>query len=123
MSLDIEKVNVLEKSKLFQDTWAPRILGELNGQHVKVAYFEGEFGWHHHELEDEMFYVISGEINIETRTETFNLKENEFVIIPKGVEHNPNAKEKSLVMLLEPLSTLNTGNTVTQNTVRNPEKI
>lgn len=107
----MNKVNVAEKLALIQDHWNPRIAGELNGQHVKLVKFKGEFVWHKHDHEDEMFYVLQGEFNMELRDRTVVLKENEFMIIPRGIEHRPVAEHEVSVMLFEPAGTLNTGNT------------
>ncbi len=107
----MNKVNIAEKLALIEDHWNPRIAGELNGQHVKLVKFKGEFVWHKHDHEDEMFYVLKGEFNMELRDQTIVLKENEFMIIPRGVEHRPVAEHEVWVMLFEPAGTLNTGNT------------
>lgn len=107
----MNKVNIVEKLALIQDHWNPRIAGELNGQHVKLVKFKGEFVWHKHDHEDEMFLVLKGEFNMELRDQTIMLKENEFMIIPRGVEHRPVAAQEVSVMLFEPISTLNTGDT------------
>lgn len=107
----MEKVNINEKLSQFNDHWNPRIAGELNGQHVKLVKFQGEFVWHKHEDEDEMFYVVKGKFNMEFRDKVVELNTNEFLIVPRGVEHRPVAKEEVSVMLFEPASTLNTGNT------------
>src|SRR6476660_6500590 len=107
----MNKVNIPEKLLLFTDYWNPRIVGELNGQQVKLVKFKGEFVWHKHDNEDELFYVIKGSFQIEFRDKTVELKENEFIIVPKGVEHRPVAENEVSVMLFEPASTLNTGNT------------
>ncbi len=112
----ISKCNLLEKGKLFEDVWSPKIVGELNNQQVKLAKFLGEFGWHHHVHEDELFLVLEGQIEIRLRDQVIALKPGEFLIVPKGVEHNPFAKEKSLVMLFEPDTTLNTGNVQNEKT-------
>lgn len=106
----MEKVTIAEKLSLFNDHWNPRIVGELNGQHVKLAKFQGEFVWHKHDNEDEMFLVVSGQFNMEFRDRTVLLKENEFLIVPRGVEHRPVAEHEVSVLLFEPASTLNTGN-------------
>ena len=105
----IKKVNIQEKFSLFSDHWNPRIVGELNGQHVKLAKILGEFDWHKHDDEDEMFLVIEGEFNMELRHETIPIQTGEFIVIPKGVEHRPVAENEALIMLFEPASTLNTG--------------
>jgi len=107
----MEKVNIAEKLALFQDHWHPRIVGELNGQHVKLVKFQGEFVWHQHDHEDELFLVVSGQFKMEFRDKTVELRENEFLIVPKGVEHRPVAEQEVAVLLFEPASTLNTGNT------------
>ena len=107
----MEKVNIEEKLSLFIDHWNPRIVGELNGQHVKLVKFQGEFVWHQHDNEDELFYVIKGKFIMEFRDRTVEMNEHEFLIVPKGVEHRPVAKNEVSVMLFEPVSTLNTGDT------------
>ena len=119
----MEKVNLPEKLSLIHDHWNPRIAGELNGQHVKLVKFKGEFVWHKHDHEDEMFYVVKGEFNMELRDRTIVLKENEFLIIPRGVEHRPVAEHEVSVMLFEPASTLNTGDTRGEMTRDTLEKI
>jgi mannose-6-phosphate isomerase-like protein (cupin superfamily) len=106
----MEKINVSEKLALFSDYWNPRVAGELNGQLVKLVKFKGPFTWHHHEHEDELFYVVKGNFDMEFRDKTIAINEGEFIIVPKGVEHRPNAKEEVHIMLFEPASTLNTGN-------------
>ena len=116
----MEKVNVNEKLALFHDYWNPRIAGELNGQHVKLVKFQGEFVWHKHDDEDELFYVVDGSFEMEFRDRTIEIKEHEFIIVPKGVEHRPVAKKEVAIMLFEPASTLNTGNVkndLTRNTL------
>jgi len=106
----MHKVNVAEALQSFSEHWQPRIVGELNGQHVKLVKLQGEFVWHHHADEDEMFYVVRGAIDIELRDRTIALREGELFVVPRGVEHRPVAKEKAHVMLFEPAGTLNTGN-------------
>lgn len=106
----MHKVNILEKLGVFNDYWSPKIIGELNGQHVKLAKFKGEFVWHKHENEDEMFLVIAGVLKIEFRDKTVILNPGEFIIVPRGIEHKPVAEEEVSVMLFEPATTLNTGN-------------
>jgi mannose-6-phosphate isomerase-like protein (cupin superfamily) len=103
------KVNVHDKLSQFSDYWHPRIVGELNGQHVKLAKLLGEFPWHSHEHEDEMFFVVKGAFELQFRNETIYLEEGEFFIVPKGVEHRPVAAEEVHVMLFEPITTVNTG--------------
>jgi mannose-6-phosphate isomerase-like protein (cupin superfamily) len=106
-----EKVNIAEKLSLFNDHWNPRIVGELNGQHVKLVKLQGEFVWHKHDIEDEMFLVISGTLRMEFRDKAVEISPNEFIIVPRGVEHRPVAENEVEIMLFEPASTLNTGNT------------
>ena len=104
-----EKVNIEQKLSLFSDYWNPRIAGELNGQHVKLVKFKGEFVWHKHDDEDELFYVVKGSFSMEFRDKTVEVNEHEFLIVPRGVEHRPVATEEVAVMLFEPATTLNTG--------------
>ena len=113
----MEKVNLADKLSLINDYWNPRIAGELNGQQVKLVKFIGPFDWHHHENEDELFYVIKGSFDMEFRDKTITISEGEFLIVPRMTEHRPNAKEEVEVMLFEPSSTLNTGNVITEKTV------
>ena len=119
----IEKVNLSEKLKLFADQWSPKIVGDLNDSYVKLVKLQGEFVWHHHEDEDEMFLVIKGKLLIKLRDRDINLEEGEFVIIPRGVEHLPVATEEAHVLLLEPKTTLNTGNVRGEKTVENLDRI
>lgn len=119
----LEKVNTREKLSSFSDHWNPRIAGELNGQQVKLVKFKGEFVWHKHDNEDEMFYVLKGSFDMQLRDKTITLRENEFIIIPRGVEHRPVAAEEVSVMLFEPATTLNTGNVVNDLTKENLQKI
>ena len=119
----MEKINIQEKLSLFQEHWSPKIVGELNGQHVKLAKLKGEFVWHHHELEDELFLVVKGTLKMEFRDKTVIIHENEFLIVPRGVEHRPVAEEEVSVLLFEPASTLNTGNTQNEFTKDRLEKI
>ena len=106
----MNKINIAEKLSLFQDHWNPRIIGSLNNQHVKLAKVKGEFVWHHHENEDELFYVLNGCLKMEFRDRTETLHEGDMIIVPRGVEHRPVAEEEVHLMLFEPASTLNTGN-------------
>ena len=105
----MEKVNIEQKLSLFSDHWSPKIVGELNGQHVKIAKLKGEFVWHKHDNEDELFFVIKGSFKMEYRDKFVIVNENEFLIVPKGVEHRPIADEEVSIMLFEPASTINTG--------------
>lgn len=107
----MNKVNINEKFSLFSEYWSPKIVGELNGQYVKLVKFKGEFVWHKHDNEDELFMVIKGVLKMEFRNKTEIVNENEFIIVPKGIEHKPVADEEVWVLLFEPEATLNTGNT------------
>lgn len=112
----MEKVNLEEKFAGFTEQWQPRIVGELNGQHVKVVRLQGEFVWHHHDREDELFLVLDGRLSIEFRDRVVELEEGEFCIVPRGVEHRPVAREEVKVLLFEPATTLNTGNVQNERT-------
>ena len=118
-----EKVNLAEKFALFNDRFSPKIVGELNDTHVKLVKVKGEFVWHHHEKEDELFLVVKGILTIRLRDRDVELKENEFFIVPKGTEHMPVAQEEAWVVLLEPKTTLNTGNVESERTVAELERI
>ena len=104
-----EKVNLAQKLSLFDEHWSPKVVGELNGQHVKLVKLLGPFVWHHHDEEDELFLVVKGRFRMEYRDRSEWIEEGEFVVVPRGVEHRPVAEEEAHVMLLEPASTLNTG--------------
>jgi mannose-6-phosphate isomerase-like protein (cupin superfamily) len=119
----MEKVNLKQKFTLFQDCWSPKIAGELNDSHVKLVKLKGEFVWHQHEAEDELFLVVKGKLLIKLRDRDIWLDEGEFVIIPKGIEHLPVAEEETHVLLLEPKTTLNTGNVQNERTVMNLDRI
>jgi mannose-6-phosphate isomerase-like protein (cupin superfamily) len=119
----MERINLSEKFRKFQDYWSPKILAGLNGFHVKIAKLKGEFVWHHHADEDELFMVIKGQLLIKLRDAEVRLSEGEFAIVPRGVEHLPIAEEEVHVLLIEPKSTLNTGNLVDNRTIANPEWI
>lgn len=119
----MEKVNIEEKLSLFSAHWSPKIVGELNGQQVKLVKLKGEFVWHKHDEEDELFYVIKGVLKMAYRDRTVVINENEFIIVPRGVEHKPIAEEEVAVMLFEPASTLNTGNTENDLTKHQLERI
>jgi mannose-6-phosphate isomerase-like protein (cupin superfamily) len=110
-------INIAHKLSLFQEFWSPKIVGELNDSYIKLAKLKGEFVWHHHENEDELFLVVKGKLLIKLRERDLWIGEGEFAIIPKGVEHCPVAEEEVHVMLLEPKSTLNTGNVENERTV------
>lgn len=112
-----------DKFSSFDDHWHPRIVAELNGQAVKIAKIQGEFPWHAHEHEDEMFYVVDGEIEIALRDKMLNLKKGEYVVIPKGVEHSPRAENEAQILMFEPVETINTGNTESEFTKTALDKI
>ena len=119
----MKKINLEEKFSLFKEHWTPKIVGKLNGQQVKIAKVNGEFVWHDHAEEDELFMVIKGSLKIELREKTVTLKEGEFYIVPKGVAHKPIAKEEVHILLFEPLSTKHTGEVVANITVETYEAI
>ena len=113
----MEKVNIREKFALFEEHWSPKVIGEVNDTYVKAVKFKGEFVWHHHEEEDELFLVVKGSMVMKLRDRDIRLEEGEFIVIPRGVEHMPVADEEAHVLLLEPKSTLNTGNVTNERTV------
>jgi len=128
----MDKINISQKLSLIKDHWNPRIVGELNGQYLKLVKFKGPFTWHHHETEDEMFLVVKGRFRMEFRENGNDtsqpgkqkevcLEEGEFIVVPRGVEHRPVADEEAEVLLFEPASTLNTGNVQDEFTVRKLE--
>ncbi|HXI92217.1 MAG TPA: cupin domain-containing protein [Blastocatellia bacterium] len=119
----MERVSLVEKLNSFQDYWSPKIVGEVNESFVKLVKLKGEFVWHHHEAEDELFLVVKGSLLIRLRDRDVRVEEGEFVIIPRGVEHLPVADEEVHVLLLEPKSTLNTGNVANERTVADLDHI
>ena len=119
----VKKINIDQKLSLFSDHWNPRIIGELNKQHVKLAKIKGEFIWHKHDKEDEMFLVLKGTLKIEFRDRTEIIRENEIIIVPKGVEHRPIAEKEVSIMLFEPATTINTGDLDNERTRKNLEAI
>jgi mannose-6-phosphate isomerase-like protein (cupin superfamily) len=119
----LKKVNVNQKLNLINEYWSPKIVGELNEQYVKLVKFNGEFVWHKHDNEDEMFFVISGKIKMELRDKVIEINEGEFFIVPKGVGHRPVADKEAEVMLFEPKTTLNTGNVNNEFLKNDPQKI
>lgn len=119
----MDKVNLAEKFRMFDERWSPRIVGELNGQYVKLAKLEGEFVWHQHEEEDELFLVVKGRLVIKLPWEVVTLEEGEFFIVPRGVEHCPVAEEEAHVLLFEPVATAHTGNVQSERTVDKLETI
>jgi mannose-6-phosphate isomerase-like protein (cupin superfamily) len=119
----MDKVNLRQKLALFDSHWDPKIVGELNGQHVKLVKFRGEFVWHRHEREDELFLVLHGAFDMHLRDGVVSVGEGEFIIVPRGVEHRPVASDEVHVLLFEPASTLNTGDQAGERTVARPERI
>jgi mannose-6-phosphate isomerase-like protein (cupin superfamily) len=119
----MEKVNIGEKLALFSDHWNPRVVGELNGQHVKLVKFQGEFVWHDHAAEDELFLVVRGSFRMEFRDRSVTLNEGEFLIVPRGVEHRPVAEREVEVMLFEPAQIKHTGDVESELTVHQFERI
>src|SRR5436305_9918526 len=113
----MQKVGIPRKLAQFHDHWSPKIVGELNGQYLKLVKFQGEFVWHHHEHEDELFLVVKGRFRMEFRDRQVWLEEGEFLIVPRKVEHRPVAEEEAHVLLFEPATTLNTGNAVHERTI------
>ncbi len=121
--MTIKKVNIQEALSSFNDHWSPRIIGELNGQQVKATKLKGEFVFHHHENEDEMFMVISGDLKMALEDEIITIKPGEFIIIPKGVSHKPIADEEVSLLLFEPALTLNTGNLTNEYTKKKLKRL
>ena len=121
--MQVRKVNLAEKFDGFREHWSPKIAGEVNDSYVKLVKFQGEFVWHKHDLEDEMFLVVSGRITIRFRDGDVDLEENEFVVVPKGVEHCPVAREEAQVLLFEPKTTLNTGDVRNERTREKLDRI
>jgi mannose-6-phosphate isomerase-like protein (cupin superfamily) len=119
----MEVINLNEKFNLFNDHWSPKIVGELNGQQIKLAKVKGEFVWHSHKDEDELFFIIKGKLKMEFRQKTVELKEGEMIIVPKGVEHRPVADEEVLLMLFEPADIKHTGDVKHALTVEKYEKL
>ena len=119
----MDKVNLAEKLAQFSDLWRPKIVGELNGQQVKLVKLQGEFVWHKHDEEDELFLVVRGRLTIRLRDREVQLREGEFLIVPRGVEHQPAADEEAHVLLFEPASTLNTGDVRNERTVEVLDRI
>ena len=123
----MEKINLAHKLSLFTDHYSPKIVGEINDSYVKLVKLQGEFVWHHHDAEDELFFVVKGTLRMRVRENggerEFLIEPGEFIIIPRGVEHLPSAEEETHIMLLEPKTTLNTGNVDSERTVRELESI
>jgi len=119
----METINLQEKFSLFTDYWNPRIIGEVNECHVKAVKLKGEFVWHHHEHEDELFLVVKGTLRMKFRDREALVREGEFIIVPRGVEHLPVADEEVHIVLIEPKTTLNTGNITNERTVARLQRI
>ena len=119
----MKKVNLLEKFAHIHEMWKPYIAAELNGQLVKLDKLKGEFVWHHHENEDELFLVVKGRFRMDLRDQPIWLEEGEFLVVPRGVEHRPVAEEEAWILLFEPASTLNTGNLKNERTHQTLERI
>lgn len=115
----MEKIIIKDKLAKFKDHWNPRIVGEMNGQHIKLVKFRGEFVWHKHDQEDEMFLVLQGEFDMEFRDKTIAIGEGEFIVVPKGTDHRPVAENEVHVMVIEPTGTLNTGDSKSSEFTRN----
>jgi len=119
----MNKINLAEKLSLFSAHWSPKIIAGLNGQHVKLVKFSGEFVWHHHENEDELFYVVQGGFRMDFRDRSVELVAGDLIVVPRGVEHRPVAREEVSVMLFEPATTVNTGSAGGERTVPKPDWI
>jgi len=119
----LDKIDLAERFARVSEHWQPRVVAELNGQHVKLVKFAGEFVWHHHANEDELFLVVAGHFRMELRDRTIELGPGEMLVVPRGVEHRPVADEEVSVLLFEPAGTLNTGNVRSERTVDTPERI
>ena len=127
MTVPIQKVNLAQKFSLFTEQYKPKIIGEVNDFHVKVVKIQGDFVWHHHDAEDELFFVVQGTLRMRVREDgterEFVIEPGEFIIIPRGVDHLPSAEGETHVVLLEPKTTLNTGNVESERTVRQLQQI
>lgn len=119
----MEKFNLEQKFDAFSEHWQPRIVAELNGQAVKIAKVQGEFVWHQHENEDELFYVLKGRLKMEFRDREVWIEPGEMLVVPRGVEHRPVAPEEVHLVMFEPTETLNTGNVVNERTISSPDRI
>ena len=119
----MNKINLAEKLAIFREHWSPKIVAELNGQHVKLVKFQGEFVWHHHEHEDELFLVVEGGFRMDFRDRSVELRAGEMIVVPRGVEHRPVAEREVAVLLFEPAATVNTGSAGGERTVAQPARI
>ena len=121
--MDMEKINIEQKLSLIEKHWSPKIIGEINDVYIKLVKFQGEFVWHFHEEEDELFYVLKGQMTMKFRSKDVDIEEGECIIVPRKVEHKPVSDEEVFLMLIEPKTTLNTGNIQSERTVEEPEFI
>ena len=121
--MSLEKINLEQKLSLFSDQWSPKIVGELNGQEVRLAKVQGEFVWHSHDDADELFFVLSGRLTIRLRDRDVVLDPGEMFIVPRGIEHNPNAEEETAILMFEPAGTKNTGEVEEERTLGELERI
>ena len=119
----VQKVNLAQKLALFDEPWSPKIVADLNDAHVKVVKLDGEFVWHHHDDEDELFLVVAGRLRMEFRDGDVVLEPGELIVVPKGVDHRPVAEGETHVVLIEPKTTLNTGNVRNERTVEQLERV
>jgi mannose-6-phosphate isomerase-like protein (cupin superfamily) len=119
----MQKVNLAQKFSLFSERWSPKLIGELNGQQIKIAKIKGAFVWHHHKDADEFFFVVQGRITIQLPDLDVPLEEGEFLIVPRGVKHRPLAEKEAHILMFEPAGTLNTGNVQDDRTIEEPERI
>jgi len=119
----MDKINLAQKFSLFKEHWSPKIVAELNGQYVKLVKFSGEFVWHHHDHEDELFLVVKGKLVMHFKERDVAVEEGEFIVVPRGVEHKPEAVGEAHVVLFEPKSTLNTGNVRNERTLEELERV
>lgn len=119
----MKKINLAEKLSRIHEHWSPKVVADLNGQQVKLAKVQGTFDWHHHETEDELFYVVDGRLRMDFRDGSMWLEPGEMLVVPRGVEHRPHADVETQILLFEPASTVNTGNVRNERTVKEPERI
>lgn len=116
----MESIKLVEKLSRIREYWSPKIVAQVNDTHVKLAKLKGEFEWHHHELEDELFYVLKGTLTMQFRNGEVQIREGEFLVVPRGTEHRPVAEEEVHVLLIEPAGTINTGNVTSTRTIQDP---
>ena len=123
IGITLDKINIREKLALFDEYWTPKIAGELNGQHVKLVKLSGEFVWHKHDNEDELFLVVQGALSMQFRERTVQIEEGEFIIVPRGIEACPRADNEVHVLVFEPIGTLNTGDAISDKMLRELDEI